>query len=211
MHIVAANFCASLEAEVIGTPVEECFEIHRVSVDSRTLLNDQATLFFALVGQNHNGHAYIQELIELGVRYFVVSQMDKVKIQQGVTYFVVRDTLKALQQAASWHRQKFDIPVIGITGSRGKTVVKEWLNFLFNTEYKVIKSPKSYNSQLGVPLSVFGMTEQHTLGLFEVGISTVNEMEKLESIVKPTLGIITAITDEHEDGFSSEEQKIQEK
>ena len=211
MYIVAANFCTVLQAEVLGEQAEERFEINRVSVDSRTLLNDDTTLFFALVGQNHNGHAYIQELIQLGVRYFVISQRDKVKVQEGVTYFVVRDTLKALQQAAAWHRQKFDIPVVGITGSRGKTVVKEWLNFLLNMEYTIIKSPKSYNSQTGVPLSVFGMAEQHTLGVFEVGISTVNEMQNLEPIVKPTLGILTSITDEHKEGFVSEFQKIKEK
>lgn len=211
MHIATAAFCSSLQAEVLGEQVKESFEINRVSLDSRTLLNDHATLFFALVGQNHNGHAYIQELIQLGVRYFVISQRDKVKIQAGVTYFVVRDTLKALQQAAAWHRQQFDIPVIGITGSRGKTVVKEWLNFLLNREYTISKSPKSYNSQTGVPLSVFGMAEQHTLGLFEVGISTVNEMRYLEPIVKPTLGIVTSITDEHKEGFVSNSQKIKEK
>ncbi len=211
MYIATANFCSSLQAEVLGEQVAETFEINRVSVDSRTLLNDPTTLFFALVGQNHNGHAYIQELIELGVRYFVISQPDRVRIQPGITYFVVGDTLKALQQAAAWHRKQFDIPVVGITGSRGKTVVKEWLNYLLNTEYTIIKSPKSYNSQTGVPLSVFGMAERHTLGLFEVGISTVNEMQNLEPIVQPTLGILTSITGEHQEGFASESQKIKEK
>lgn len=211
MNIVTANFCAYLNAEVIGNHVEESFEINRISVDSRTLLNDDTTLFFALVGHNHNGHGYIQELIQLGVRYFVVSQVDKIVPQEGVCYFVVQDTLKALQQAATWHRKKFDIPVLGITGSRGKTVVKEWLNYLLSAEFSISKSPKSYNSQTGVPLSVFGMAEQHTIGLFEVGISTINEMKNLEPIVRPTLGILTAITGEHQDGFENEAQKIHEK
>lgn len=211
MNIVTADFCAYLHAEVVGDKEVEHFEINRVSVDSRTLLNDSTTLFFALVGQNHDGHAYIDELIRLGVTYFVVSDQTKIIQQPGVTYFVVQDTLHALQQAATWHRQKFDIPVVGITGSRGKTVVKEWLNFLLSNEYSIIKSPKSYNSQTGVPLSVFGMAEQHTIGLFEVGISTIDEMKHLQPIVQPTLGIITSITSEHQDGFENEEQKIQEK
>ncbi|MDM1044046.1 bifunctional UDP-N-acetylmuramoyl-tripeptide:D-alanyl-D-alanine ligase/alanine racemase [Myroides sp. 1354] len=211
MNIDTANFCAYLQAEVIGDKKEERFEINRVSVDSRTLLNDSTTLFFALVGQNHDGHTYIEELIRLGITYFVVSDQTKIIQQPGVTYFVVQNTLQALQQAATWHRQKFDIPVVGITGSRGKTVVKEWLNFLLSKEYSIIKSPKSYNSQTGVPLSVFGMAEQHTIGLFEVGISTVNEMKNLQPIVQPTLGIITSITSEHQDGFETVEQKIQEK
>lgn len=211
MNIVTADFCAYLHAEVVGDKKEERFEINRVAVDSRTLLNDSDTLFFALVGQNHDGHAYIEELIRLGVIYFVVSDRTKIIPQEGVTYFVVQDTLRALQQAAAWHRQKFDIPVVGITGSRGKTVVKEWLNFLLSPEYSISKSPKSYNSQTGVPLSVFGMAEQHTIGLFEVGISTVNEMQNLQPIVQPTLGIITSLTNEHQEGFEGEEQKIREK
>ncbi|WP_158962228.1 bifunctional UDP-N-acetylmuramoyl-tripeptide:D-alanyl-D-alanine ligase/alanine racemase [Myroides fluvii] len=211
MNIDTANFCAYLQAEVVGDKIEERFEIHRVSVDSRSLLNDRTTLFFALVGQNHDGHTYIEELIRSGITYFVVSDQTKIIQQAGVTYFVVQDTLQALQQAATWHRQKFDIPVVGITGSRGKTVVKEWLNFLLSNEYSIIKSPKSYNSQTGVPLSVFGMAEQHTIGLFEVGISTVSEMKNLQPIVQPTLGIITSLTNEHQDGFTSEEQKMQEK
>lgn len=211
MNIVTADFCAYLHAEVVGDKEVEHFEIHRVSVDSRTLLNDSTTLFFALVGPNHDGHTYIEELIRLGVTYFVVSDQSKIIQQPGVTYFVVQDTLHALQQAATWHRQKFDIPVVGITGSRGKTVVKEWLNFLLSNEYSIIKSPKSYNSQTGVPLSVFGMAEQHTIGLFEVGISTIDEMKHLQPIVQPTLGIITSITSEHHDGFENEEQKIREK
>ncbi|QQU03691.1 bifunctional UDP-N-acetylmuramoyl-tripeptide:D-alanyl-D-alanine ligase/alanine racemase [Myroides odoratus] len=211
MNIVTADFCAYLHAEVVGDKEVEHFEIHRVSVDSRTLLNDSTTLFFALVGPNHDGHAYIEELIRLGVTYFVVSDQSKIIQQPGVTYFVVQDTLHALQQAATWHRKKFDIPVVGITGSRGKTVVKEWLNFLLSNEYSIIKSPKSYNSQTGVPLSVFGMAEQHTIGLFEVGISTIDEMKHLQPIVQPTLGIITSLTSEHQDGFENEEQKIREK
>lgn len=211
MNIDTANFTSYLQAEVVGNKGETHFEINRVSVDSRSLLNDRTTLFFALVGQNHNGHAYIEELIQSGIRYFVVSDRTKIIEQEGVTYFVVQNTLQALQQAATWNRSKYDIPVIGITGSRGKTVVKEWLNFLLSKEYSIIKSPKSYNSQTGVPLSVFGMTEQHTIGLFEVGISTVDEMKFLQPIVQPTIGIITALTNEHQDGFESEEQKIREK
>jgi alanine racemase len=116
-----------------------------------------------------------------------------------------------LQSSAAFHRLQFNFPVIGVTGSKGKTVMKEWLNFLMSEEYRIIKSPKSYNSQTGVPLSVFGIEEKHNLGIFEAGISTQNEMKKLAEIIQPTMGVLTAITDEHQEGFDSIDQKIQEK
>ncbi|MTG98456.1 bifunctional UDP-N-acetylmuramoyl-tripeptide:D-alanyl-D-alanine ligase/alanine racemase [Myroides albus] len=204
------KFCQYIGAEVVGYSTPNTLEINNISVDSRSLLNDEHTLFFALVGKNHNGHDYIAELIDMGVNYFIVSEVPEV-YGENVTFFKVENTLAAFQKAASFHRSNFSLPVIGITGSRGKTVVKEWLNFLLSEDYSIIKSPKSYNSQTGVPLSVFGIEEKHNLGVFEVGVSLSGEMSHLEPIVKPTIGILTAITDEHNDGFDSLEDKVREK
>ncbi len=211
MNIDTNAFCTFLGAEILGGNAQDNLIITNISVDSRSLLNDEHTLFFALQGKNHDGHLYIEELITKGVKYFVVSEDTTLNTTSDVVYFKVNNTLAAFQKAANFHRSHFQLPVIGITGSKGKTVVKEWLNFLLNGEFSIIKSPKSYNSQTGVPLSVFGIEEKHNLGIFEVGISTVDEMERLESIVKPTIGILTAITEEHSEGFESVEQKIQEK
>ncbi|MCC9041876.1 bifunctional UDP-N-acetylmuramoyl-tripeptide:D-alanyl-D-alanine ligase/alanine racemase [Myroides sp. M-43] len=204
-------FCSFIGADIIGNSKSEYVDISNISVDSRSLQNDQHTLFFALKGGNHDGHDYIEELVNKGVRYIVISDQTKVRPIEGVLFFKVNNTLTALQGAAIFHRDRFDFPVIGITGSKGKTVVKEWLNFLLSEEYKIIKSPKSYNSQTGVPLSVFGIEEKHNLGIFEVGISTVGEMEKLAKVVKPTIGVFTALTEEHGEGFRSLVEKVSEK
>lgn len=206
------KFCNFLCAEQFGNNINEELNISNISVDSRSLLNDEHTLFFALKGKNHNGHHYISELIDKGVKNFVISDDIEKELQGvGINFFKVDDTLVAFQRAAIFHRDQFDFPVIGITGSKGKTVVKEWLNFLLREEYSIIKSPKSYNSQTGVPLSVFGMSSNYNLGIFEVGISTVNEMDNLVPIVKPSIGIFTAITDEHSAGFRDLEEKVIEK
>lgn len=213
MKLDISEFNSCLKTiDIINCEKEESLEITNVSVDSRSLLNDRDTLFFALKGKNHNGHDYIGELIDKGVKYFVVSDHKDWRSQyKEGCFFKVKDTLHALQSSAAFHRLQFNFPVIGVTGSKGKTVVKEWLNFLMSEEYRIIKSPKSYNSQTGVPLSVFGIEEKHNLGIFEAGISTQNEMKKLAEIIKPTMGVLTAITDEHQEGFDSIDQKIQEK
>lgn len=204
-------FCSFIKADIIGNNKSEYIDITNISVDSRSLQNDQYTLFFALKGGNHDGHNYIDELIAKGVRYIVISDGERVSAIPGIFFFKVENTLEALQQSATFHRDSFDLSVIGITGSKGKTVVKEWLNYLLSEDYKVIKSPKSYNSQTGVPLSIFGIEEKHNLGIFEVGISTVGEMDKLVNVVKPSIGIFTAITEEHGEGFTSLEEKVSEK
>lgn len=204
-------FCSFIGAEIIGDNKSEYMDITNISVDSRSLQNDQHTLFFALKGGNHDGHDYITELVAKGVKYIVISDSERVSATSGVLFFKVDNTLEALQQSATFHRDSFDLPVIGVTGSKGKTVVKEWLNYLLSEDYKIIKSPKSYNSQTGVPLSIFGIEEKHNLGIFEVGISTVGEMDKLVKLVKPSIGIFTAITEEHGEGFTSLEEKVSEK
>lgn len=199
-----------LGAQLLGDIKDADIENYGVSVDSRSLQHGAHSLFFALLGKNHNGHDYIESLIGQGVRLFVVSEIPDVKYND-VCFVVVENTLRALQRFAAYKRSSFSFPLLGITGSKGKTIVKEWLNFLLGTEYAIIKSPKSYNSQTGVALSLLGIQEQHNLGLFEAGISTVNEMKFLERMLRPTIGVLTSIGDDHQEGFEHIEQKVEEK
>ena len=184
--------------------------IDNISIDSRSLQNNEKTLFFALVGPNNDAHIYISSLIEKGVQHFVVTHIPE-GLSGKATFLVVENTLDALQRFSAHHRSLFKFPVIGLTGSNGKTIVKEWLNFLLGPDYNIIRSPKSYNSQVGVPLSVLAISEKHNLGIFEAGISTRNEMEKLEKIIQPTIGILTNIGSAHDEGFSNIGEKIKEK
>jgi len=207
VSLVLNDIIPQLHAEFFGNHPDN--SIQNVSIDSRSFQNNKYTLFFCLIGPNNNGHTYINELIEKGVSNFVVSE--NVESIEGVNFLKVEDTLLALQQFAAFYRKKFTFPIIGITGSNGKTIVKEWLNFLLSPDYNIIRSPKSYNSQVGVPLSVIGINEQHNLGIFEAGISTVNEMQFLEPIIQPTIGILTNIGSAHDEGFENLGQKIKEK
>lgn len=208
MSVHIKNITTALHARFESTQPD--MQIDNVSTDSRSLQNNGGTLFFALTGQNRDGHQYIPALLEKGVSNFVVNH-----IPQGsegkANYFIVPDTLKALQDFAIYYRQLYHFPVIAITGSNGKTIVKEWLNYLLSPDYNIIRSPKSYNSQLGVPLSVISINEHHDLGIFEAGISTVGEMERLESIIRPDVGILTHIGSAHDEGFENRSQKISEK
>lgn len=185
-------------------------EIDNISIDSRSLQNNSGTLFFALSGANNDAHDYIEDLISKGVQHFVVNHLPK-NLESKANFLIVENTLKALQDFASFYRKSFHFPIIGITGSNGKTIVKEWLNFLLSPDFNIIRSPKSYNSQIGVPLSVISINEKHNLGIFEAGISTKNEMEKLEKIIQPTIGILTNIGSAHDEGFFNLEEKITEK
>ena len=184
--------------------------IDSISIDSRSLQNSSSTLYFALLGPNHDGHHYVAELLEQGVSNFVVTYIPS-NLQGKANFLVVENTLQALQTFAAAYRSDFDFPVIGITGSNGKTIIKEWLNFLLSPDYNIIRSPKSYNSQVGVPLSVLGINEKHNLGIFEAGISTINEMENLQRIIKPTIGIFSNIGSAHDEGFHDAGEKIKEK
>ncbi|MFN3752586.1 bifunctional UDP-N-acetylmuramoyl-tripeptide:D-alanyl-D-alanine ligase/alanine racemase [Flavobacterium sp.] len=184
--------------------------IDAISIDSRSLQNGENTLFFAISGPNNDGHSYIEELISKGVKHFVVTHIPPT-VSGKANFLVVENTLEALQKFASYYRSLFDFPIIGITGSNGKTIIKEWLNFLLSPDYNIIRSPKSYNSQVGVPLSILGINEKHNLGIFEAGISTLNEMEKLQKIIRPTIGILSNIGTAHDEGFPSVAEKIKEK
>jgi alanine racemase len=184
--------------------------IDSVAIDSRSLQIGSGTLFFALVGVNHDGHAFIPDLIASGVVNFVVETIPPNLLHQA-NFYIVNDTLAAFQKFAAVHRKKFNLPVIGITGSNGKTIVKEWLNYLLSPEYNIVRSPKSYNSQVGVPLSVLGINNFHNLGIFEAGISTTSEMHQLEEMIKPNIGILTNIRSVHDEGFNNRDEKIIEK
>lgn len=184
--------------------------IDNISIDSRSLQNNTNTLFFAIVGPNNDAHIYITSLIGKGVQNFVVTKIPEL-LANKANFWVVENTLDALQKFAAHHRSLFRFPVFGLTGSNGKTIVKEWLNFLLSPEFNIIRSPKSYNSQVGVPLSVMAINDKHNLGIFEAGISKTNEMEKLEVIIQPSIGIITNIGSAHDEGFENLEKKITEK
>lgn len=208
MKLSVQKCCSLLQAEYNGLPSDVI--IDTITIDSRSLQNSTSTLFFALEGPNNDAHQYIQELISKGVQYFVVTHIPD-NCQGKANFLVVKNTLLALQKLAGYYRSQFHFPIIGITGSNGKTIVKEWLNFLLSPDYSIIRSPKSYNSQVGVPLSVIGINEQHNFGIFEAGISTVSEMEKLEFIIRPTIGILTNIGSAHDEGFANANEKIKEK
>ena len=179
--------------------------------DSRQVAAPERSVFFALPGERHDGHRYVADLYKTGVRNFVVSQNFDDKAFPDANVLQVKNTLEALQALARYHRSRFDIPVVGITGSNGKTVVKEWLWQLLSPDFHIVRSPKSYNSQIGVPLSVWQMRPEHTLALFEAGISRPGEMERLGNIIQPEIGIFTNIGPAHREGFKNDEEKIREK
>ena len=182
--------------------------------DSRSLGFPEETLFFALVTGRGNGHRYINDLYNRGVRHFVVSEHpadESLQAMPEANFLVVADTLAALQLLAEKHRAQYDIPVVGITGSNGKTVVKEWLSQLLGPDHHVARSPRSYNSQIGVPLSVWQMDEHTDVALIEAGISHHREMKRLHHIIRPTIGVLTNIGGAHQENFTSLQDKCMEK
>ena len=185
--------------------------IDHLLTDSRKIILPKSSLFFALKSARRNGQEFIEEVYERRVRCFVVEKgFDYTAFPEAV-FLLVDDVLESLQELAAHHRSEFNYPVIGITGSNGKTIVKEWLNELLEEDYKIIRSPRSYNSQIGVPLSVWEMNQQHTLAIFEAGISTTNEMATLESVIRPSIGILTNIGSAHSEGFKDVQEKLYEK
>ncbi len=187
------------------------FVIDNLLLDSRKIAHPASSLFIPLVTNKRNAHEFIDDVYEGGVRCFLVSEDIDTKKYKGAWFIKVENTLSALQHLVAWHRAKFLIPVIGVTGSNGKTIVKEWLYQLLESDYKIIRSPKSFNSQIGVPLSVWELKPEHTLGIFEAGISQAGEMDNLEKIIKPTIGIFTNIGETHNEGFLNTRHKINEK
>jgi alanine racemase len=182
--------------------------IQNVIIDSRSPRISSSTIFFALAGHKTDGHNFIDDFAEKGG---IVAVVSKVNSESSVIQLLVDDVLEALQTLAAFHRQRFDFPVIGITGSNGKTIVKEWLYHVLKDNFSIVRSPKSFNSQIGVALSVLEMEDSHTLGIFEAGISRPNEMVSLEKIIQPTIGIFTGLGDAHSNNFESNDQKKAEK
>lgn len=200
-----------LQAERIGNSEGT---IKWLLTDSRSLGFPEETLFFALVTGRGDGHRYIADLYNRGVRHFVVSKYlsaEELQSMPEANFLVVEDTLSALQLLAEKHRIRHEIPVVGITGSNGKTVVKEWLSQLLGSDFRVARSPRSYNSQVGVPLSVWQMDEHTDVALIEAGISQHHEMRRLHNIIRPTIGVFTNIGGAHQENFASLQDKCREK
>ena len=179
--------------------------------DSRKIIHADSSLFFAIKGNRHDGHRFIPDMVKQGVRNFIVNEFREEFKSLEANFIIVDDSLAALQSLSAHHRNRFEIPVIGITGSNGKTIVKEWLYQLLRPDHNIVRSPKSFNSQIGVPLSVWLMQEENQLAIFEAGISLPNEMEKLEKIIHPTIGLFTNIGSAHDENFENTEQKVREK
>ena len=184
--------------------------VEHLLTDSRSLFFPETTLFFAIRTEKGDGHRYIPDLLRRGVRMFVVDELPST-LEPNATYLLTDNTLRALQCVALRHRERFRIPIIAITGSNGKTTVKEWLYQMLSPDYVVTRSPRSYNSQIGVPLSVWGLSERSQIGIFEAGISCPGEMDALASVIQPTIGVFTGLGDAHQQNFSSMEEKRAEK
>lgn len=180
-------------------------------IDSRNITNHKNALFFAIKGIRHDGHNHIQELYDKGVRQFVIEHEIDHSTFPEANIFLCKNSIEVLRKVATYHRNQFELKTVAITGSNGKTIVKEWLYQLLDLDFNVIKSPKSYNSQVGVPLSIWQINNKHDLGVFEARISTIKEMEKLEHVIQPKFGILTNIGSAHNKGFTSEKEKINEK
>ncbi|MCW5899560.1 MAG: bifunctional UDP-N-acetylmuramoyl-tripeptide:D-alanyl-D-alanine ligase/alanine racemase [Flavobacteriales bacterium] len=211
LHVLAGVVGATLHGG------DGAARITHLAIDSRKPMPVEGTLFICLRGERHDGHRYIPELIARGVRHFLVQNDSPLPAPEipwsgpSAEFVTVADTRDALQRLAAWHRAHFQFPVVGITGSNGKTVVKEWLFQLLRGSEHIVRSPGSWNSQVGVPLSVWEMHEGHTLGLIEAGISEPGEMERLRAVVKPSIGLFTNIGPAHGENFHSDLDKALEK
>jgi alanine racemase len=207
--ISTEEITATIHAKAFGRKSSQRLE--HLLIDSRKLVFPESTLFFSIKTEKRDGHNFIPMLYQKGVRNFVVTnQIDHSQYPEALFLFI-NDAIKSLQQIVAQYRKQFHYPVIGITGSNGKTIIKEWLYHLLQSQINIVRSPRSYNSQLGVPLSVWQMEESNDLAIFEAGISEKGEMEKLEQIILPTIGLITNIGEAHSDGFRSMEEKLDEK
>ena len=205
-----------LKSEKFGEDNDDV-DFTRLLTDSRQLVVPSETLFFAIRSERNDGVKYVADLYDKGVRGFVVSRDIDTELRaslerkENIHVWYVDNVVLALQNIASAHRQQFDIPVVGITGSNGKTIVKDWMLQLLSPDRRMVVNPKSYNSQIGVPLSVWLMNDSHEMGVFEAGISQPGEMSFLENVIRPTIGVFTNIGHAHDEGFESKRQKIEEK
>ncbi len=184
--------------------------INQLAIDTRKVYSPEGILFFALKGQHHDGHDYIGDALQKGVKNFIVQELPD-ELVEDATFIKVADTTKALQELVKWHREAMKAQVIGVTGSNGKTIVKEWLSFLLQDHFKLIRSPKSYNSQVGVPLSLWLIEKETELAVIEAGISQPGEMSRLEAIIQAQIGILTNLGAAHQENFASKKAKLEEK
>jgi alanine racemase len=202
-------------AEVISAELyfgaPEYSNIAHLITDSRKVVSPELSLFFAIKGDRRDGHDFVKDLFDNGVRNFVVSNCECKKLLPDANFIIVEHPLFAMQELATWHRKKFDFPVVAITGSNGKTIIKEWLYQLLREDFNIVRSPKSFNSQIGVPLSVWQIESQNNLGIFEAGISQEGEMSQLEKMIKPNYGIFSNIGTAHDENFDDRIDKIREK
>lgn len=206
------NYTINSVAKILGLALkcDSPLMVRWLLTDSRSLSSPDDTLFFAIVTSRGDGHRYIPQLYQRGVRAFVVSHAVEGDFPEAI-FLQVPDTLLALQHLVAEHRRQFQIPVIGITGSNGKTMVKEWLAQMLQPDYVVTRSPRSYNSQIGVPLSVWNLSEESEVGIFEAAISRPGEMQRLQSVICPTIGVFTGLGEAHQENFDSYKQKCLEK
>ena len=203
-----SDIAAALKLPVVAL---QNLQLSHIVTDSRKVYFAEQSIFFAIKGVASDGHQYIDDLYHMGVRCFVVGEQYTNPGAADAVFLKVPNVLTALQSLAAWHRNHFKIPILGITGSNGKTIVKELLYQLLYQHFNIVRSPKSYNSQLGVPLSVWQLQKDNTLGIFEAGISTVGEMAQLQKVINPTWGIFTFSGQAHAEGFASIREKIKEK
>ncbi|MCX7728083.1 MAG: bifunctional UDP-N-acetylmuramoyl-tripeptide:D-alanyl-D-alanine ligase/alanine racemase [Bacteroidia bacterium] len=185
--------------------------ITNIYIDTRQINISNNALFVAIETNKNDGHQYLHNAYQKGIRNFIVTRLQDDFIKEDANYILVNNSIDALQKLAHYHRKQFHIPVIGITGSNGKTIVKEWLYFLLKDKYNICRSPKSFNSQIGVPLSVLNLNESHNLAIFEAGISLPREMSVLEKIISPDIAVFTHFGSAHSEGFENDEQKLNEK
>ncbi len=208
LNLQYTDFCQSISGEHLCGP--QHFIIEKVVYDTRKIAASEGQVFFALKGEFRDGKDFLNDAYRKGIRVFVVTEIPN-KPHKNAAYILVRDTLASIQYLALQHRKKFNYPVIAITGSNGKTTVKEWLYHLLSNEMRIIRSPKSYNSQLGVALSLLEMHDKADLAIIEAGISKVGEMDALQKMIQPDFGIFSSFGSAHEEGFSSSEEHLEEK
>lgn len=209
MKISSSDIASIVNGQLTGNPY---LQVTDVIIDSRHHHFTEGVAFFAIRGKNHDGHQFIEDLYQKGIRTFIVEELtDKIKNLDGAAIIQTTDSVRALQLLAGYIRKSFRSPVIAITGSAGKTVVKEWLAEVLGLAVPVVRSPKSYNSQTGVPLSLLKIDEKYKYGIFEAGISFPGEMERLREIIDPDIGVITNIGDAHSENFRDIETKAREK
>jgi alanine racemase len=207
LNLTISDLSLLLESKIsVGNSTKS---IHTICTDTRHTVDAENTLFIPLIGEHFNGHTFVGSAYKKGIRTFIVSE--NVSLSDDCIVIHVENTTEAFQKIASHHRKQFDLPVIGITGSNGKTIVKEWVNQLLADDYCIARSPKSFNSQIGVSLAVLQIESMHNLGIFEAGISLPGEMSALQSIIQPTTGVFTFLGSAHAENFSSQTELLQEK